>query len=49
MEVGGFNDEKFTYDESDDLVRDVHEYTSKQELGSPSPILDAAEPLVTDL
>ena len=48
VEVGGFDDGKFTYDVSDGLARDVREYTSNQEIGSPSPTLDAAEPLVSD-
>lgn len=49
LEVGGFDDGDFTYDEGDDLVRDVRDHTSNIDIHGPSPNIDAADPFVTTL
>ena len=43
--MSGFAEGEFTYDDYDDMVRDVRNYASKLDLGSP----DAADRAVEDL
>ena len=43
--VSGFDEGEFTYDDYDDMVRDVRNYTSKLDLSSPA----AADRAVEDL
>ena len=43
--VVGFDEEEFTYDDYDDMVRDVRNYNSKLDLSSPA----AADRAVEDL
>ena len=48
--MSGFAEGEFTYDDYDDMVRDVRNYTSKLDLSSPAAAVRAIEDLsVRDL